>query len=102
MPVRPRLAWQVIRVYLPVRAQCTQCSEPATRSPVSSNPATSDSAIRSVTSARNPSQMAPTTFWDERNTGTNLPAQIELYAVPGQAPKYELLVLAKGGGSANK
>ncbi len=48
------------------------------------------------------SQMAPTTFWDERNTGTNLPAQVELYTVPGQAPKYELLVLAKGGGSANK
>ena len=48
------------------------------------------------------SQMAPTSFWDERNTGTNLPAQIELYAVPGQTPKYELLVLAKGGGSANK
>ena len=48
------------------------------------------------------SQMAPTSFWDERNTGTNLPAQVELYSVPGQAPKYELLVLAKGGGSANK
>ncbi|HKQ41761.1 MAG TPA: FumA C-terminus/TtdB family hydratase beta subunit, partial [Pseudonocardia sp.] len=48
------------------------------------------------------SQMAPTSFWDERNTGTNLPAQVELYAVPGQTPKYELLVLAKGGGSANK
>ncbi len=46
--------------------------------------------------------MAPTSFWDERNTGTNLPAQVELYSVPGQAPKYELLVLAKGGGSANK
>jgi fumarate hydratase, class I len=48
------------------------------------------------------SQMAPTSFWDERNTDTNLPAQVELYSVPGQAPKYELLVLAKGGGSANK
>jgi fumarate hydratase class I len=48
------------------------------------------------------SQMAPTSFWDERNTGTNLPAQIELYSVPGQKPKYEFLVLAKGGGSANK
>jgi fumarate hydratase class I len=48
------------------------------------------------------SQMAPTSFWDERNTGTNLPAQVELYSIPGQAPKYELLVLAKGGGSANK
>jgi fumarate hydratase, class I len=48
------------------------------------------------------SQMAPTSFWDERNTGTNLPAQVELYAAPGQQPKYEFLVMAKGGGSANK
>ncbi len=48
------------------------------------------------------SQMAPTSFWDERNTGTNLPAQVELYSVPGREPKYEFLVLAKGGGSANK
>jgi fumarate hydratase class I len=48
------------------------------------------------------SQMAPTSFWDEHNTGTNLPAQIELYAAPGSDPRYELLVLAKGGGSANK
>ncbi len=46
--------------------------------------------------------MAPTSFWDERNTGTNLPAQVELYSVPGAAPRYELLVMAKGGGSANK
>jgi fumarate hydratase class I len=48
------------------------------------------------------SQMAPTSFWDERNTGTNLPAQVELYSAPGEAPKYEFLVMAKGGGSANK
>ncbi|HLU57830.1 MAG TPA: fumarate hydratase [Pseudonocardia sp.] len=48
------------------------------------------------------SQMAPLSFWDEKNTGTNLPAQIELYTAPGQAPKYEFLVMAKGGGSANK
>ena len=48
------------------------------------------------------SQLAPVTFWEERNTGTNLPAQIELYAAPGAEPKYEFLVLAKGGGSANK
>jgi fumarate hydratase class I len=48
------------------------------------------------------SQMAPTSFWDEKNTGTNLPAQVELYSAPGQAPKYEFLVMAKGGGSANK
>jgi fumarate hydratase class I len=46
------------------------------------------------------SQMAPLTMWDEKNTGTNLPAQIELYAVPGDA--YKLLFMAKGGGSANK
>jgi fumarate hydratase class I len=48
------------------------------------------------------SQMAPVTFWEERNTGTNLPAQIELYHQAGDKPKYEFLVMAKGGGSANK
>ncbi|WP_214369216.1 fumarate hydratase [Pseudonocardia sp. H11422] len=48
------------------------------------------------------SQMAPVSFWDEKNTQTNLPAQVELYSAPGQAPKYEFLVMAKGGGSANK
>ncbi|KAA2254918.1 fumarate hydratase [Solihabitans fulvus] len=48
------------------------------------------------------SQLAPMTFWDERNTGSNLPAQIELYAAPGTEPKYEFLFMAKGGGSANK
>jgi fumarate hydratase class I len=50
------------------------------------------------------SQMAPLTMWDERNTGTNLPAQIELYAdtAPGHATAYKLLYMAKGGGSANK
>jgi fumarate hydratase class I len=46
------------------------------------------------------SQMAPLTMWDEKNTGTNLPAQIELYAAAGDA--YKLLFMAKGGGSANK
>ncbi|MEK6441689.1 fumarate hydratase [Pseudonocardia sp. T1-2H] len=48
------------------------------------------------------SQMAPLSFWEEKNTGTNLPAQVELYSVPGQKPRYEFLVMAKGGGSANK
>ncbi len=46
------------------------------------------------------SQLAPLTMWNEKNTGTNLPAQIDLYAVPGDS--YELLFMAKGGGSANK
>jgi len=46
------------------------------------------------------SQMAPLTTWDEKNTGSNLPAQIELYAAPGEA--YKFLFMAKGGGSANK
>src|SRR3546814_45121 len=40
------------------------------------------------------SQMAPLTMWDEKNTGTNLPAQIELYATPGDV--YKLLFMAKG------
>ncbi|WP_328328175.1 fumarate hydratase [Kribbella sp. NBC_00382] len=51
------------------------------------------------------SQMAPLTMWDEKNTGSNLPAQIELYSTPGSAaadPAYKFLFMAKGGGSANK
>ncbi|MEZ5115225.1 MAG: fumarate hydratase [Candidatus Nanopelagicales bacterium] len=50
------------------------------------------------------SQMAPLSMWEERNTGTNLPAQIELYAdtEPGHETTYKLLYIAKGGGSANK
>ncbi len=46
------------------------------------------------------SQMAPLTMYEEVNTGDNLPAQIDLYATPGNA--YKLLFIAKGGGSANK
>jgi fumarate hydratase class I len=50
------------------------------------------------------SQMAPITMWEEKNTGTNLPAQIELYSdtAPGHELTYKFLVMAKGGGSANK
>ncbi|GLY28602.1 fumarate hydratase [Kineosporia sp. NBRC 101731] len=50
------------------------------------------------------SQMAPLTMWDEKNTGTNLPAQIELYSdtEPGHEAVYKFLFMAKGGGSANK
>jgi len=50
------------------------------------------------------SQLAPLTMWDERNTGTNLPAQVEIAAdtKPGHETAYELLFMAKGGGSANK
>jgi fumarate hydratase, class I len=46
------------------------------------------------------SQLAPITMWEERNTGSNLPAQIELYATGGD--EYKFLFMAKGGGSANK
>ena len=46
------------------------------------------------------SQMAPLDMYTEKNTGTNLPAQIELYAEPGS--EYRFLFIAKGGGSANK
>ncbi len=46
------------------------------------------------------SQMAPLTMYEEKNTGDNLPAQIELYAEEGD--EYELLFVTKGGGSANK
>jgi fumarate hydratase, class I len=48
------------------------------------------------------SQLAPITMWEERNTGSNLPAQIELYAGDAHPDSYEFLFLAKGGGSANK
>ncbi|MDP2315458.1 MAG: fumarate hydratase [Pseudomonadota bacterium] len=46
------------------------------------------------------SQLAPITTYEEANTGTNLPAQIELYATEGDA--YKFLFVTKGGGSANK
>jgi len=46
------------------------------------------------------SQMAPLDMYREQNTGDNLPAQVELYAVPGDS--YQFLFLTKGGGSANK
>ena len=46
------------------------------------------------------SQMAPIDMFTEKNTGTNLPAQIDIYAEPGDA--YKFMYIAKGGGSANK
>ncbi len=46
------------------------------------------------------SQLAPLDMFTERNTGTNLPAQIEIESVSGAA--YKFLFMAKGGGSANK
>ncbi|WP_409483714.1 fumarate hydratase [Arsenicicoccus dermatophilus] len=50
------------------------------------------------------SQNAPVTMWDEKNTGNNLPAQIEIYADTerGHEAEYSFLFMAKGGGSANK
>ena len=44
--------------------------------------------------------MAPITMYEEKNTGTNLPAEIKISAVDGDA--YKFLFIAKGGGSANK
>src|ERR1700736_4260709 len=46
------------------------------------------------------SQVAPLSMYEEVNTGENLPAQIDLYAEPGD--QYKFLFIAKGGGSANK
>src|SRR5689334_10130331 len=46
------------------------------------------------------SQLAPLSMWEERNTGSNLPAQVEIYATSGE--EYKFLFMAKGGGSANK
>src|SRR6185295_14857949 len=50
------------------------------------------------------SQLAPLTTYEEKNTGTNLPAQIELYSTAQgpKGPEYKFLFMAKGGGSANK
>jgi fumarate hydratase class I len=48
------------------------------------------------------SQMAPTSMWEEKNTGNNLPAQIEIYADSDHPDEYSFLFVAKGGGSANK
>jgi len=48
------------------------------------------------------SQMAPVTTWEEKNTGNNLPAQIEIYADSDHEDEYNFLFIAKGGGSANK
>ena len=39
-------------------------------------------------------------MWEEKNTGSNLPAQMEIYATGGD--EYKFLFMAKGGGSANK
>ena len=48
-------------------------------------------------------------MWDEKNTGSNLPAQVEIYSTPDRVldsgvsvPEYKFLYMAKGGGSANK
>ena len=46
------------------------------------------------------SQLAPLSTYEEKNTGTNLPAQIEIFSTDGDA--YKFLFMAKGGGSANK
>lgn len=50
------------------------------------------------------SQLAPLSMFEEKNTGSNLPAQIELYSTPSKdgKPEYKFLFMAKGGGSANK
>jgi fumarate hydratase class I len=48
------------------------------------------------------SQMAPVTTWDEKNTGNNLPAQVEIYADSDHEDEYNFMFIAKGGGSANK
>ena len=46
------------------------------------------------------SQIVPTTMFEEKNTGSNLPAQVDISACPGS--EYRFLFVAKGGGSANK
>ena len=48
------------------------------------------------------SQLAPLTTWEEKNTGNNLPAQVEIYSDSDHPDEYNFLFIAKGGGSANK
>ena len=48
------------------------------------------------------SQLAPISTWEEKNTGNNLPAQIEIYSDTDHPDEYNFLFIAKGGGSANK
>ena len=81
----PRLACTVSRVYLPVRAQCTQARRPSTRNPVSSNPATPPPAICSRTCSGNPSSrpaaraVSAATVPDEHGT-PNSPASASAVA----------------------
>ena len=48
------------------------------------------------------SQLAAVSMWEEKNTGNNLPAQVEIYSDYEHADEYNFLFIAKGGGSANK
>jgi fumarate hydratase class I len=48
------------------------------------------------------SQLAPISMFEEKNTRSNMPAQVELYAENEHEDEYKLLFIAKGGGSANK
>ena len=48
------------------------------------------------------SQLAAVSMWEEKNTGNNLPAQVEIYSDFEHADEYNFLFIAKGGGSANK
>jgi fumarate hydratase class I len=48
------------------------------------------------------SQLAPISTWEEKNTGNNLPAQVEIHSDFERSDEYNFLFIAKGGGSANK
>ena len=48
------------------------------------------------------SQLAPLSMFEEMNTRSNMPAQVEIYAENDHEDEYKFLFLAKGGGSANK
>jgi fumarate hydratase class I len=48
------------------------------------------------------SQLAPLSMFEEKNTASNMPAQVEIYADNDHADEYKFLFIAKGGGSANK
>ena len=96
----PRLECTVSRVYLPVRAQCTQASRPATRNPVSSNPATSLAAICAQTCSRNPSShpaaqaVSAATVPDEHGIPNSSPSASAVRSFDRNCPAYRYTMIA--------
>jgi len=97
---RPRFGWTMSRVYLPVRAQCTQCSLPSTRNPVSSNPATSLPAICSRACSRNPLSrpaaraVMPATVPDDSGMPNSSASACAVRFLDKNCPRYRYTMIA--------